>query len=69
MWKVIGNVHGKFCKKLMGLLTCAENGFAEVGLARDSSRGKFLGLLVKYWERMMFVYQSTSKASLLKAER
>ena len=35
-WNVIEEGHGKFHKKLMWLLSCAENGFAELELAGES---------------------------------
>ena len=37
-WKVIEKVHGKFHKKLMWMLSCAENGFAEMELPGESSK-------------------------------
>ena len=37
-WKVIEKVLGKFHKKLMWLLSCAENGFAEMGLAGENRK-------------------------------
>ena len=37
-WKVIEKVRGKFHKKLMWLLSCAENGFAEMELAGESRK-------------------------------
>ena len=37
-WKVIEKVHCKFHKKLMWLLSCAENGFAEMELAGKSRK-------------------------------
>jgi len=37
-WKVIEKVYGRFHKKLMWLLSCAENGFAEMELAGESRK-------------------------------
>ena len=37
-WKVMEKVHGKFHKKLMWLLSCAENEFAEMELAGESRK-------------------------------
>jgi hypothetical protein len=37
-WEIIEKVHGKFHKKLMWLLNCAENGFAEMELAGENRK-------------------------------
>jgi hypothetical protein len=47
---VAGNIHGRFCKKILGLPTCPANGMAEIELERSSRRGKVMCLAVKYWQ-------------------
>jgi hypothetical protein len=34
-WKEIDKIHGRFCKKTLGVSRCAANGAAEIGLGRD----------------------------------
>jgi hypothetical protein len=46
---------GKFCKKLIGVLRYAANGFAAMELDRYSRRGELLGLAVKHRYRFMCV--------------
>jgi len=43
-WKEIDKVYGHFCKKLLGVPSCAANGFAEMELIREIRRCKFMGL-------------------------
>jgi hypothetical protein len=51
-WKEFDRIHGRFCKKILGLPRCAVNGMAEMVLGRDSRRGKAMWLAVKYWQRI-----------------
>jgi hypothetical protein len=41
-------IHGRLCKKILGIPRFAVNGVAELELGRDSRRGKVLCLSVKY---------------------
>jgi hypothetical protein len=41
-WRQIGEVYGKFCKKLMGVLSYAANGFGEMERGRETRRGKIM---------------------------
>ena len=34
-WKEMDKVYGNFCKKLLGVPSCATNGFAEMELSRE----------------------------------
>jgi hypothetical protein len=52
-WKEVDRLHGRFCKKILGLPRCAANGMAETELGRDSRRGKAMWLAVKYWQQIM----------------
>jgi hypothetical protein len=51
--KELDEVRSRFCKKLMGLPNCAVNGFAEMELDRESGKGKYIGQIVKYSNRIM----------------
>jgi hypothetical protein len=52
-WKEIDLIHGRDCKKILGIPRFAANGVAEVELGRDSRRGKVLCRAVKYWQRTL----------------
>jgi hypothetical protein len=39
-WKEVDRIHGRFCKKILGLPRCVANGMTEMELGRDSRRGK-----------------------------
>jgi hypothetical protein len=52
-WKEIDIIHGRLCKKLLGIPRFATIGVAEIELGRDSRRGKVLCLAVKYWQRTL----------------
>jgi hypothetical protein len=52
-WKEIDIIHGRLCKKILGIPRFATNGVAEVQIGRDSRRGKVLCLAVKYWLRTL----------------
>jgi hypothetical protein len=41
-WKEIDIIHGRLCKKILGISRFAANGVAEVELGKDSRRGKVL---------------------------
>jgi hypothetical protein len=47
-WKEVDRLHGRFCKKILGLPRCAANDVAEMELRRDSRRGKAMWLTIKY---------------------
>jgi hypothetical protein len=49
-WKEVDRIHGRFCKKILGLPRCTANGLAEMELGRDSRRRKAMWLAVKYWQ-------------------
>jgi hypothetical protein len=53
-WKEIDKIHGRFCKKILGVPRCAANGAAEIELGRDR-RGKTMSLTLKYWQRILCV--------------
>jgi hypothetical protein len=44
--KELDTYHSRFCKKLMCILNCAANGFAEMELDRESRRGKCKGHVI-----------------------
>jgi hypothetical protein len=52
-WKEIDKIHGRFCKKILGVPRCAANGAAEIELGRDNRRGKTMSLTLKYWQRIL----------------
>ena len=52
-WKEVEKTHSRFCKKLMGIPNCVANRFAEMELGRESSRGKFIAQILKYWYWIM----------------
>jgi hypothetical protein len=54
-WKEADRIHGRFCKKILGLPRCTDNGVAEMELGRDSRRGKAMWLAVKYRQRIMLI--------------
>jgi hypothetical protein len=54
-WKKTDIIHGRLCKKLLGIPRFAEDGVAELELGRDSRRGKVLCFAVKYWQRILLV--------------
>jgi hypothetical protein len=41
-------IHGRLCKKILGMIRFAANGVAELGLGRDIRRSKVLCFVVKY---------------------
>jgi len=47
--KELKNVHGRFCKKLMGIPHYAANTFAEIEHGRQSRTHNYMGQRVKYW--------------------
>lgn len=49
----LDNINGQFCKKIMALPSCAADRFAELELGRESRRGGVMGLIVKYWQKVM----------------
>jgi hypothetical protein len=53
-WKEVDRIHGRFCKKTVGLTRrSAANGMTEMELGRDSRRGKAMWVAVKYWQRII----------------
>jgi hypothetical protein len=52
-WKLTDKIHGRFCKKILGVPQCAANGAAEIELGRDSKRGKTMSLTLKYCQRIL----------------
>ncbi|KDR17814.1 hypothetical protein L798_08243 [Zootermopsis nevadensis] len=52
-WKEVDVIHGRFCKKVLGIPRVGANGVAEVELGRDSRRSKVLGLVTKFWLRIL----------------
>jgi hypothetical protein len=46
VWQEIDKVYGHFCKKLLGLPSCARNGFAEIELSRETRRCKVMRLKI-----------------------
>jgi hypothetical protein len=50
-WKEANTIHGRLCKKISVFPRFAANWVAELQLRRDSSRGKVLSWMVKYWRR------------------
>jgi hypothetical protein len=46
---------GRFCKKVIRSPRCRASGAAEWELGRESSRGKVLCAIVKYWYRILFM--------------
>jgi hypothetical protein len=40
-------------QEVLGIPKFAANGVAELGLGRDSRRGKVMSTLVKYWQRIL----------------
>jgi hypothetical protein len=52
-WTEIDKIHGRFCKKILGVPRCAANGAAEIELGRDRRRGKIISLTLKYWQRIL----------------
>jgi hypothetical protein len=52
-WKEIDKIHGRFCKKVLGVPRCAANEAAEIELVRDSRTGKTMRLTLKYWQRIL----------------
>ena len=72
-WKVIEKVLGKFHKKLMWLLSCAENGFAEMELGGESRknvrcRAKELKEEL-YSVRILFVWMNQQERNLRNISR
>jgi hypothetical protein len=51
--KEIDIIHGRLCKKILGIPRFAANGIAEMELGKDSRRSKVLCLAVKYWLRTL----------------
>jgi hypothetical protein len=52
-WKEVGKIHGRMCKKVLGIPRFAANGVAELELGRDSRRCKVMITLVKCWQRIL----------------
>jgi hypothetical protein len=52
-WKEIYIIHGRLCKKFLGIPRFAANGVAQLELGRDSRTGKVSCLAVKYWQRTL----------------
>ena len=36
-------------QEIKGIMICAANGFAKIGVGGNSNRGKVMGLIVQYW--------------------
>ena len=53
--EIIGNIQGRFCKKVIRRPRRTASGAAEWELGRESSRGKVLCTIVKYWYRILFM--------------
>jgi hypothetical protein len=51
--KEIDIIHGRLCKKILGIPRFAANGVDELELGRDCRRGNVLCLAVKYWLRTL----------------
>jgi len=45
-WKETDNVYGHFCKKLLGVPSCAAIGFSEMELSRETRRCNVTGLKI-----------------------
>jgi hypothetical protein len=52
-WKEVDRIHGRFCKKILGVPRCEANGVAEMELGRDSRKRKAMWLAVQCWQRIM----------------
>jgi hypothetical protein len=52
-WKEIDIIHGRLCKKILGIPRFAANWVAEVELGRDSRGGNVLCCAVEYWLRTL----------------
>jgi hypothetical protein len=44
--KLIDQVRGKFCSKIIELAICAANAFAEMELSRDRKKSKFMRMIL-----------------------
>jgi hypothetical protein len=51
-WKQIDKIHGRMCKKILGIPRFTANGVTELELGRDSRRSKVMNSLVTYWPRI-----------------
>jgi hypothetical protein len=51
-WKETDKIRWRFLKKVLRLPRLVANGLAELGIGRDSTRGKVMYLAVKYWLRI-----------------
>lgn len=52
---ITDKIHGRFCKKGLGLPRCTENSAAESELDGDSIRGNIMCLAVKDCQLIMFM--------------
>jgi hypothetical protein len=51
--KEIDKIHGRICKKILGILRSAANGVTELKLGRDRRRGKVMSTLVRYSQKIL----------------
>jgi hypothetical protein len=47
--KEIDKIHSRFCRIILGVPRFAANNVAELELCRDSTRGKVMSTISKYW--------------------
>jgi hypothetical protein len=52
-WKELEKFICRFCKKLMGIPSCAANAFTEMETAREVRASKYVGQIVQYWYQIM----------------
>jgi hypothetical protein len=47
-WKELDQFSRRFCKKLMGMPSCAANAFTEMEIVREGRASKYVGQIVHY---------------------
>jgi len=52
-WKEFDKFLCRFCKKLMGIPSCAANTFTDMVTAREGRASKYVGQTVQYWYWIM----------------
>jgi len=53
----------RFCKKLMGIPSCAANTFTEMVTAREGWASNYVGQIVQYWD-YVYGHKQSSKRML-----
>jgi hypothetical protein len=55
--EIVDNIPGRFCKRVLRLPPITVNGAAELGLGKDSRKGKMFCRTAQFWCRILQMEQ------------